>query len=98
MSTVVKSNGLPEAVAVRLWRQLDVDKNGIVDAIEFSTALENLTHARAFLRYCPDCQYDNLCEYCTSLEVKQCNQCTREVFCPEHWAGHPKCTDEAMYR
>ena len=81
---------LPKATADNLWVLLDSDKSGTVSRAEFSSALRNMQQARAWLRFCPTCDFDNTCAYC--FEVKECAGCTREKFCPKHWAEHPdKC-------
>ena len=61
---------LSEAVSESLWRNLDVDGNGIVDADEFTMALETMTKARAWLRFCPTCDFANECPYC--VECADC--------------------------
>ena len=78
---------LSEAVSESLWRNLDVDGNGIVDADEFTMALETMTKARAWLRFCPTCDFANECPYC--VECADCRECTPERFCPRHWNDHP---------
>ena len=74
-------------IADRLWKLLDIDGNGIVDVDEFTTTMSNMTNARAWLRYCPTCDFMNECDFCKS--VVDCPNCTRETFCPKHWSEHP---------
>ena len=78
---------MSEDIAERLWVMLDTDKNGVVDADEFTTALHCMSLARAWLRYCPNCEFGNSCDYC--VEIKDCDYCTPERFCPKHWQEHP---------
>lgn len=85
----VKKLKLSESIAERLWSNLDVDKNGIVDADEFTEGLETMTRARAWLRFCPTCDFENSCEYCVSKEIANCFLCSPERFCPKHWDQHP---------
>jgi len=89
-----KKQKISESLSEMLWRNLDVDGNGIVDADEFRGALETMTKARAWLRYCPTCDFDNSCDYC--IEVADCTEgCCPERFCPHHWHNHP---DKDRYR
>ena len=79
---------LTDDAADRLWNTCDSDRNGVIDAYEFTTTLKMLTEARAWLRYCPTCRFENVCDYCVS-QCAPCNNCSRERFCPEHWERHP---------
>ena len=81
-------------LADNLWRMFDSDGNGIVDAEEFSSGIHALTQARAWLRYCPTCDYDRTCPYC--IEVQACAHCTRERFCADHWKNHPDVYSECQ--
>ena len=79
---------LTPALAERLWEVMDSDKSGYVDTEEFETALDNLTKARAWLRYCPACNFDNSCNVCVEVERTGCQcepPCTRSIFCAKHW-------------
>jgi len=82
-----KKMKLSETVSESLWRNLDVDGNGIVDADEFTTALETMTKARAWLRFCPTCDFSNSCDYCVS--IADSSESTPERFGPRHWNEHP---------
>ena len=84
---------MPVRIASRLWTQLDVDKNGIVTADEFTDVMATLTSARAWARYCPTCEFDNGCDYCQSAEILDCDRCTRDQWCPKHWSEHPDSGD-----
>jgi hypothetical protein len=86
-TTFMRRLGLSQEIADRLWTLLDMDRNGIVDSDEFSKTLHALTNARAWLRYCPECEFRNECAFCKSIE--DCENCTCETFCPRHWAEHP---------
>lgn len=86
-TTFMRRLGLSQEIADRLWKLLDMDRNGIVDSDEFSKTLLALANARAWLRYCPECEFRNACDFCQSIE--ECENCTRETFCPRHWAEHP---------
>ena len=76
-----------DRVAAMLWRNFDNDGNGLIDANEFKEGLEKLTSARAWLRFCPTCDFANSCAYCEL--VQGCPDCTRERFCIAHWRSHP---------
>jgi hypothetical protein len=78
---------LSEEISHRLWRALDKDQNGVVDAFEFTETMEQMTRARAWLRHCPTCAFENSCDYCAACAG--CKDCNPEVFCPRHWRGHP---------
>ena len=89
---VMKRLKMGPAIADRLWKLLDIDGNGIVDVDEFTTTMSNMTNARAWLRYCPTCDFQNECDFCRS--VVDCPNCTRETFCPKHWSEHPGAEEE----
>lgn len=96
-NTFMRRLGLSQNIADRLWVLLDIDKNGIVDADEFTKTMSALTNARAWLRFCPTCDFNNECDFCQS--ITNCEDCTRETFCPLHWASHPgneQSTDELV--
>lgn len=76
----------PQAAA--LWLVLDRDHSGQVEKEEFTAALSAMQLARAWLRYCPECIYDNLCSYCQECNTN-CDFCTDHSFCAAHWADHP---------
>ena len=63
-------------------------KSGVVDEDEILRGIHNLTLARAWLRYCPTCAFENQCEFCTKVCVR-CEMCSPEIFCPMHWKVHP---------
>ena len=77
-----------------LWSILDRDGSGMVDRGEFQRALDNLQKARAWSRYCPECVYDNTCNFCQECNAN-CDQCTQHCFCATHWADHPARNSEA---
>ena len=79
---------LPKATADNLWVLLDSDKSGTVSRAEFSRALRNMQQARAWLRYCPTCEFRNDCAYCHECNT-DCTKCTESVFCASCWADHP---------
>ena len=68
---------LPKATADNLWVLLDSDKSGTVSRAEFSSALRNMQQARAWLRYCPTCEFRNDCAYCHECNT-DCTKCTEE--------------------
>ena len=76
----------PQATA--LWGMLDHDGSGAVSKPEFTSALNRLQQARAWMRYCPDCIYDNTCAYCLETNAN-CTNCTENAFCSMCWADHP---------
>ena len=51
---------------------VDADGSGTIDKDEFRIALTNMQGARAWLRYCPTCLYENTCEYCETVQ-DSCN-------------------------
>ena len=59
-----------------------------VSRAEFSSALRNMQQARAWLRYCPTCEFRNDCAYCHECNT-DCTKCTESVFCASCWADHP---------
>ena len=61
-------------IAPQLWSAMDSDRSGSVDKDEFMEALTKLSAARAFLRFCPTCMFENDCEMC--VKVKDCPDCT----------------------
>ena len=79
---------LPKATADKLWALLDRDNSGTVSRAEFSRALRNMQQARAWLRYCPTCEFRNDCAYCHECNT-DCTKCTESVFCASCWADHP---------
>jgi len=83
----MKAVGLPDEHAANMWKIMDSDKSGQVDSDEFNSVLTSMTGARAWLRYCPDCHYENTCDFC--MLVADCPKCSAYRFCPEHWADHP---------
>ena len=60
-------------IAPQLWNAMDNDRSGSVDKDEFLLALRNLSNARAWLRFCPTCQFENDCEMC--VRVEDCDEC-----------------------
>jgi len=74
-------------IAPTLWNAMDNDRSGSVDKEEFYHALHNLTTARAWLRFCPTCMFENECEMC--IKSADCDDCTEQRFCVKHWAEHP---------
>ena len=80
---------LPKATADNLWALLDSDKSGTASRAEFSSALRNMQQARAWLRYCPTCEFRNDCAYCHECNTDCTKCCTESVFCASCWADHP---------
>ena len=70
------------------WRFCDINKDGHIDTDEFLFGLERMTCARAWLRFCPTCDYENECAYCIQIS-RECVQCNRSLWCPPHWQEHP---------
>lgn len=91
-----KKMKMSERIQEMLWRMFDVDGNGIVDADEFTDGLANLQAARAWLRFCPTCDFDNSCDYCVEVG-RTCNDCNRERWCPKCWADHPDGGEHVPY-
>jgi hypothetical protein len=81
-----------EPYAHRLWVAMDTDKSGTVTKDEFLEALTSLTRARAWLRYCPICIYENECPTC--IKSSFCPKCSDAMFCVDCWKAHPG-NDEA---
>ena len=65
-------------VAAQLWTAMDSDRSGSVDKDEFLEALAALSSARAFMRFCPTCMFENECEMC--VKVKDCDDCTAQRY------------------
>ncbi len=87
---------IDKSTGARLWALMDVDGNGVVDFEEFTGALKLMTQARAWLRYCTICDYDNSCHLC--VKCADCPNCTGRMFCSRHWAERErelrrKCAD-----
>lgn len=83
-----KITNLTRQQAASLWSILDQDGSGQVEKAEFTEALENFQQARAWLRFCPACTYQNTCNYCLECNAN-CEQCSEHSFCAEHWMDHP---------
>ena len=86
----VKDLGLDSEAARDLWIKLDADKNGVVDADEFTKAVKKVVKAKQAIqhhRLCPTCGFDGSCTFC--VEIASCQRCTPSSFCLEHWAAHP---------
>jgi hypothetical protein len=83
-----KQINLTRQQSSELWQILDRDGSGEVSKDEFSSALTNMQAARAWLRYCPECIYQNLCAYCQECNAN-CVNCTENAFCASCWADHP---------
>ena len=73
-------------LAPQLWNAMDRDNSGTVDKREFLDALNNLTTARAWLRYCPICMFENDCALCDM--AANCSECTDALFCHKCWNAH----------
>ena len=74
--------------ATQLWRILDKDGSGQISKDEFGEALTGMHRARAWLRYCPDCIYQNTCAYCLETN-SNCPNCNENAYCAACWADHP---------
>ena len=83
-------------IAHRLWVVMDTDKSGTVTKDEFLDALTLLTQARAWLRFCPTCMFDNECSMC--LKSMACPKCSHTRFCVTCWASHPGNTEPVEER
>jgi hypothetical protein len=84
----VKNINLPESLHIPLWDVLDINKDGVVTAVEFNDGLLKMLNSRAWNRFCPACQYDNTCGFCVKVN-NECSTCDNERFCPVHWVEHP---------
>ena len=84
----VKAINLPSRLVAPLWSCLDADRNGIIDMDEFCRALDVMSRARQFIRYCPDCQYSCSCDFCMNV-VSNCEGCSDRHFCARCWSLHP---------
>ena len=89
--TFSKRLNLSEELGQRLWNILDADRNGYVDVEEFTACLGAMTSARAWVRYCPTCNFDHDCDFC--LSIADCPNCSTDMFCPLHWSEHPGNTE-----
>ena len=79
-----RSIKLPVSAADKLWAILDSNGDGRVTADEFTSALESMTGARAWNRYCPNCKYDNTCSFCVRRSIDcRTGQCNDQRFCKE---------------
>ena len=83
-----KASNITRQQAMSLWQLLDRDGSGQVSKAEFQSALANLQAARAWLRYCPDCIYNNVCAYCQECNAN-CTECSETAFCSNCWNDHP---------
>jgi hypothetical protein len=88
-----KKLNIADELIDKLWCTLDLDRNGVVDAYEFVETLDAMTRARAWLRFCPTCNYDNSCAFCAACSL--CPHCSFR-FCPRHWREHPGNIDVPM--
>lgn len=75
----------------RLWTLMDGDNSGSVSKREFTASLQVLQQARAWMRFCPTCAFDNNCAFCK--KCASCPSCSNVVFCPACWADHPEAGD-----
>ena len=83
-----KASNITRQQAFALWNILDADNSGQVSKKEFASALANLQAARAWVRYCPDCIYENVCAYCQECNAN-CSDCNEMSFCAKCWKDHP---------
>lgn len=83
-----KEHNMTRKQAADLWLILDKDGSGEISKQEFADALSTFQRERAWLRYCPDCIYQNSCAYCLETNAS-CNACTENNFCAACWADHP---------
>lgn len=84
----IQESHLSRAVSRALWTMLDSDQSGTVSRDEFRHCLRRMQATRAWLRFCPTCDFTNDCPYCQECNFT-CNKCNERVFCAQHWAVHP---------
>ena len=83
-----KKQNITRQQAASLWLLLDRDGNGLIEKHEFAEAIVQLQQYRAWLRFCPDCIYQNSCSYCLECNAS-CDFCSEQHFCATHWEDHP---------
>ena len=84
----IKESHLSGAVSRALWHMLDNDRSGEVSRDEFRSCLRRMQATRAWLRFCPTCDFTNDCPYCLECNFT-CQRCNERVFCARCWAQHP---------
>lgn len=82
----MKKTEIPNEIADALWSMLDDDNSGTVERDELVDVVGKLQKAKAWLRFCPTCNYDHNCSYCQ--ECAGCPDCTDKAWCAECWLEH----------
>ena len=84
---IVQRHGISHANAKQIYALIDQNSDGAIELHEVQSVLTALESANAWARYCPTCNFDNVCSYC--VKCTACPVCTDSMWCPKHWEGHP---------